>query len=158
MGDSHHIPVPVAAGTQQAMELRLQRPQVVQTGPSSHDADDSGIDLLEYWHIILKRRWTVLGMLGIVLAVVLVVTLLTPSIFRSSTTLQIERDTIQVVQVQGLMPVESVSDKDFYQTQYELLKSRTLAKRVIDQLNLGSDPSFARLRERTPLGRLIDML
>jgi capsular exopolysaccharide synthesis family protein len=50
--------------------------------------------------------------------------------------LQIDRELPKVLQFQEVVPVESALDKDFYQTQYELLRSRTLAKRVIDQLSL----------------------
>src|SRR5437764_871825 len=117
MGDPRHILVPTQGSSSHGTELRVQQPMVIQQPAAAQETADSGIDLLEYWHIILKRRWTVLGVFGIVFVVVLIATLLAPSIFRASTTLQIERDTIQVVQVQGLMPVESVSDKDFYQTQ-----------------------------------------
>ena len=99
-----------------------------------------------------------LGFLGIVVAVVLVATLLTPSMYRASTTLQIDRDTIQVVKVEGLAPVESPADKDFYQTQYELLQSDSLARRVIAQLNLADDPAVKRMQQPSPLARLFGLL
>ena len=35
-----------------------------------------------------------------------------------------------------------VSDAEFYQTQYELLKSRALAERVVADLALQDDPAF----------------
>ena len=98
--------------------------------------DDDEIDLLAYWRILLKRRWLVLGVLAGTLALALLATLLMPSIYRGTTILQIDREVMQVVQVEGVTPTEGGPSPDFYQTQYELLKSRALAERVADELNL----------------------
>lgn len=119
------------------------------------ERDDDEIDLLDYWRIVLKRRWTVLATLGLVFAIALIGTLLMTPIYRASTTLQIDRDTIKVVDVGGLTPTESSMDRDFYQTQYELLKSRALAQRVIGQLVLAEDPVWQKMSEPSPLGRLL---
>ncbi len=92
--------------------------------------DDDAINLKNYWRILVKRKWLVLSVLTTVLAVVLVKTLLTPSVFRAGATLQIDQDTIKIIQSEGLTPAEGVGDRDYYQTQYELLRSRSLAERV----------------------------
>lgn len=159
-GGAGEAPVPVTA-TAHAHALVPHRHNVLALAHGQGRPDDAAedtIDLREYWHIILKRRWSVLGFLGIVVAVVLVATLLTPSMYRASTTLQIERDSIQVVKVEGLAPVESPNDKDFYQTQYELLQSDSLAQRVIAQLNLADDPAVKRMQQPSPLARLLGFL
>ncbi len=53
--------------------------------------------------------------------------LMTP-IYRASLTLQIDREDIKIVKIEEVTPVEgqSGSGQDYYQTQYELLKSRSL--------------------------------
>lgn len=107
------------------------------------ERDDDEINLLEYWQILRERQWLIAAVAGGVLLLTLAVTLLTTPIFRAGTTLQIERDTMKVVDVEGLTPMESAADRDFYQTQYELLKSRTLAQRVIQDLRLTEHPQFA---------------
>ena len=105
--------------------------------------DDDAIDLRHYWEIILKRKWTVISFFFIIVIAVAIGTLLMTPIYRSSITLQIERNDAKVVEIQQVTPNEGLSDsRDFYQTQYELLKSRTLAQRVIDQLNLAENSSF----------------
>lgn len=98
--------------------------------PRVADNDEDAPNLLGYWQILVKRKWLVISVLATVLAVVLVKTLLTPSVFRASATLQIDQDTIKIIQSEGLTPAESVNDRDYYQTQYELLRSRSLAERV----------------------------
>ena len=94
---------------------------------------DEGIDLLSYWRILLKRKWTVLATLGIVFFTVLVATLLTTPIYRATATLQIDLEPTKVVEVGNTTAADPMVF-DYYQTQYELLKSRTLAKRVARQL------------------------
>ena len=116
--------------------LTLARNQQISTEVGGGDGGGGGeIDLLAYWRILVKRRWTVLATLAIILAAALVATLLTTPIYRASASLQIDRDTIQVVDVGAMTPMEGSGDRDFYQTQYELLQSRALAQRVVAQLD-----------------------
>lgn len=98
--------------------------------------DDDEIDLLAYWRVLVKRRWLILSVLAGALALSLLATLLMPSIYRATATLQIDREIMQIVQIEGMTPVEGGAGSDFYQTQYELLQSRALAERVADELNL----------------------
>lgn len=93
------------------------------------------IDLLAYWRILVKRRWQVLGTLAAVVALALLITLLMPSIYRATTTVQIDQEALQVVQVEGVTNT-AVQSRDYYQTQYELLASHTLAERVAEKLDL----------------------
>lgn len=70
-------------------------------------------------------------------------TFLATPIYRATTTLQIDREVTKVVKFDDVFPVEAnMSDLQFYQTQYELLKSRSLAERVVEQLNLAQRPDF----------------
>jgi capsular exopolysaccharide synthesis family protein len=106
------------------------------------DADDQ-IDLLEYWQVLRERYVVVLGVAAAIFVLALVLTLLATPVYRASSTLQIERDTMKIVDVEGLTPAESPMDRDFYQTQYELLKSRSLALRVVQDLKLERHEQYA---------------
>ena len=112
--------------------------------------NEDEIDLMAYWRILVRRRWVVLSLLGAALFAAAVVTLLSTPIYRATTSLQIDRQSVQVVQVEGMSPGEIGVDRDFYQTQYELLKSRSLAQRVASQLALASDPTVAELSRPSP--------
>lgn len=87
------------------------------------------IDLVAYWRMLAKRRWVVLGILAAVLVLTLVVTLLATPVYRATTVLEIDEHVQQVVQVDG-MAGQPQADAQFQQTQYELLRSRSLAERV----------------------------
>lgn len=128
-------------------------------------APDSGglpgedeIDLKAYWRALVSRRWVVLGTTGLGVLMALILTLLATPIFRADTRLQINRDTVNVVRVRGFQPVESLNDQTFYQTQYDLLKSHSLARRVVVAMDLQHDAAFQRLLRPSPLGRLLELL
>ena len=119
--------------------------------------DDDEVDLLAYWQMLLKRRWLVLGVMATGLALALLVTLLTPPVYRASTTMQIDRETMQIVLVQGVTSGEADSG-DFFQTQYELLRSRALAERVTNSLHLANSPALANVAGRSWFDRVLQSL
>lgn len=121
--------LPVAAGSR-ALALDLFEDK---------RADDDEIDLLAYWRILVKRKWLVLGVLGSVVALALLVTLMMPPVYRATATVQIDRDSVQVMQVEGMNNMEGATTPDFLTTQYELLKSRTLAERVANELQINAE-------------------
>ena len=127
-----------------------------------HDTDKDEIDLRHYWLVLLKRKWIVLSAFGIVFLTALVWTLLTTPIYRASTTIQIDRDTVKVVQVQGMNDNSNgdiaYGDDTYYKTQYQLLQSTALSRRVASQLHLARDPVYQHLQDASPLSKLIAML
>lgn len=111
------------------------------------------IHLRDYWQILVRRKWWVLGFfLGVVLLVGLVTFLMTP-VYRATTTVQLSQDNSgALVSPQDPMtPFFGWGERqDFYQTQYQIMQSRSLARRVIDRLHLESYPEFKGLVEADP--------
>ena len=99
--------------------------------------DDEALHLRDLWRVIVKRKWVVLAVFVIVIATAWVATNMQTPIYRATITLKIEREASKVIDFKGAPAVpEESGDADFYRTQYELLKSRTLAERVVKQLDL----------------------
>lgn len=106
------------------------------------ETESDELNLRELWSVIVKRRGIILLFTMIVIIAVLTATYLMTPIYRASLTLQIDREDIKVVKIEEVAPVETGgSGQDYYQTQYELLKSRSLAQRVVTQLGLVDHPS-----------------
>ncbi len=100
------------------------------------EAEDDEIDLRALWAVLRRRRW-IIGIFFLLCVIVAFVgAYLATPIYRASLMLQIDREPVKILDYQGVTEGDLKSDKDFYQTQYELLRSRALAKRVIDQLGL----------------------
>ena len=138
MPDNHSPGHPPAAGSA-ALQVRPSTAlsTYVQPAIAATAEDDDAIHLRDLWRVIVKRKWVVVAVLLIVVLTALVVTMMATPIYRASITLKIERDAAKVVDFKGAPVVpEEYGDIDFYRTQYELLKSRSLAERVVRQLDL----------------------
>ena len=135
-------PPPGRALTEHAAGVPLppppREPQAFEEEP-----EGEGLNLRELWQVIVKRRWTILLFTGIVVAAVVTATYLKTPIYRASLSLQIDRESVRVFDSkQGAVDTETFSsDYLYYQTQYELLKSRSLALRLVNQLGLANRPA-----------------
>ncbi|MFN3523705.1 MAG: GumC family protein [Phenylobacterium sp.] len=141
-----HEPVPALSAKLGGQSLRRADPRAAQvfTMPVEDDEDEGegALNLLHYWHILLKWRWVVAGCAVLGLAAGFLATLLTTPIYRASTTLQIDHEPAKIVAVESAQAPDSYGSEEFYQTQYGLLKSRSLAERVVANLNLAYDEDF----------------
>lgn len=95
-----------------------------------------------YIRIARRWRWVILGITVLALLVGLVITLLMTPRYTSSATIEIAREAAKVTDIQGVEREASVADQEFYQTQYGLLRSRSLAERIATRLRLVDDPAF----------------
>lgn len=100
-------------------------------------------DLLSTWWVLRKRCWTLLSILAVLLAVVLVGTLKQKPLYRAKAMLEIEQENPDIVTVQQLFQIENASDT-YLETQYRILESNSLARRVVDELGLDRLPEFSR--------------
>lgn len=117
--------------------------------------EETEVNLRDYWQIISRRRNLILTFLLLVLLSTVVTSFLITPTYRASLLMQIDRETPKVLNYQDVTPVESINDKDFYQTQYELLKSHTLARRVINELDLRQNPVMKKEAEPGNIATLI---
>ena len=114
---------------------------------------DQGTTLQEYLHILLKRKWWVIGTFLIIFLTVALYTLTRTPIFRTTATLQITQDNpgSQVSMDDKLSKLTGSSDTDkFLQTQYKILQSQSLAQRVIQALNLREHADFKSIQDKNP--------
>jgi capsular exopolysaccharide synthesis family protein len=101
--------------------------------------------LEQYLRIARRWRWVILGVVGACVLLGLIVTLLMTPKFTANSTIEIARESDQITNIQGVERDSPVGDQEFYQTQYGLLRSRSLAERVASQLRLVDSPEFFQL-------------
>jgi len=98
------------------------------------------IDLRQYWRILMSHKWGILGFSTIVtLLTVLIVFNITP-VYKGTSTLLIESQQTNVVSIQEVYGLDGSSE--YLLTQFEILKSRNLAKKVIIKYDLLNHPAF----------------
>jgi len=98
--------------------------------------------LSQYFQVIFRRRWIVLALILAGLLGALFANAITVKLYRSSGTLQIEREAARVVNVDDTSPKVNATGQEFYQTQYGLLRSRALAEMTVASLNLSDNKEF----------------
>ncbi len=103
--------------------------------------EEKEVHLRDYWRVIRKRQWTVIAFFLIVLITTAIATYTMKPIYRATVTIQIDRENPSFVDFKEIFSV-NMWDLDYYQTQYKILESRTLAKRVVQSLKLVEHPEF----------------
>ncbi|MBI3566032.1 MAG: polysaccharide biosynthesis tyrosine autokinase [Elusimicrobia bacterium] len=98
------------------------------------------LDLTYYLDVVLRRRWIVAAAMALVAGVTAVATFTTKPVYQASALLVIEKERGGLVQ-NGSM-VEN-SNEDYYQTQYKLLQSVSLLRKVYAELALEKAPDFS---------------
>lgn len=133
------------AGPTSALQLR-QQSYLLQTGlarPEAADEADESLSVLDVLRTLAKHKWLLLATVTFCIAVAILQGLTTTPIYQATVLLQIDRASARIVQFNKDVDPYQENDALMLQTQYELLQSRSLAERVIDDLQL--DPSRGRL-------------
>lgn len=108
----------------------------------AEEVQSQGFDFYKYLRILVKYRWLLIGTTLAALALATVVTFLMTPVYRATASIQIDREPINVVDVGMVKADETGNSLEFYQTQYELLASRSLAQRVVSTLGLADNTQF----------------
>jgi succinoglycan biosynthesis transport protein ExoP len=96
----------------------------------------------QYLHILRRRQWYVIAIVGLSIMAALVATLLMTPKYTATTRIEISREQKNVTNVQGVESEQVGRDLEFYQTQYSLLEAESLADRVMRRLRLDTVESF----------------
>jgi len=106
---------------------------------AGHQHDEEVINLRALWEVLVRRKAVIITIMAMALVSALVATFVMTPVYRSTLLLQIETEGARIVDYGSVTQEETPgyrANQDYYKTQYELLESRTLARRVIDQLGL----------------------
>lgn len=117
-----------------------QETQVLPFEP--HRPEIEPLDLVRYWRAIARNKWRIaaLAVLVGVIATLYAYTL-TP-VFRASTTVLVEGSRPKGATMDDLYVAYSGTTRDYYLTQFEIIKSREFAVRVVRTLGLVKHPEF----------------
>ena len=102
------------------------------------------VDLMEYWSVILKRKWVLITFAGSLIFFVGIFSFLATPKYKSTATLLIEEGSSRILSIEEAFGYQSPVFRDlrFFNTQLELLKSKSLAERVARKMDLLSRPEF----------------
>src|SRR6266480_417650 len=112
-------------------------------------------EFFKYLGLALKHRWLLLAGCVSGLVIGFLVTFTSTPIYRATATIKVDLDAAKVVKLDTVDTRESVDTPSrFYQTQKELLRSRSLAERVAGNLDLRDDAGLVNPRPSSSWAKL----
>jgi polysaccharide biosynthesis transport protein len=99
----------------------------------------------QYVGVVLARRWLVLLVLAMTVAAVGLYTFTRAPTYRAASRILIEPKKPQSVDIRQVQ--EESPDREYYETQYNLLQDRKVAERVADELHMAARPEYADLAD-----------
>jgi succinoglycan biosynthesis transport protein ExoP len=110
-------------------------------GSENSVAQEDGINLRHYWHVILERRWLIIAAFVSVLILSLIFLFKATPIYQATAKMQIDPESENILRIEGLSVGRQ--EQDYLQTQYKNLLSRTLIQSVVTKLKLQEDERYA---------------
>ncbi|MBW1872153.1 MAG: GumC family protein, partial [Deltaproteobacteria bacterium] len=111
-----------------------------------HEVQESQIDLRDYWNVVLKRRWTVVAFFIIIVTLVTIFTIRQTKIYEAKASVVIEPYAPQVLgnvrEVYNMGAGSYWSNKEYYETQYHIISSRSGSQKVVQLLRLEGNKEF----------------
>jgi len=121
---------------------------------------DRALDFASLVRILTEYRWLIAGTTGLGIVLALLAALMTTPMYRADVILEVSSPTVEILDENRRESASAPPLWDLVQTQAGLLRSRSLAERVAQDLNLASDPEFvgsggdAASRLRAAAGRI----
>ena len=109
------------------------------------------LDLQHYMRILRKYKIPITLFTAAITALAGYYAYTATPIYSATATLLIESQANSPITFEQLVGAET-ENQEYYSTQYELLQSRGLAKRVVDRLNLWEHPEFSSGADSAPAG------
>jgi succinoglycan biosynthesis transport protein ExoP len=102
------------------------------------------IDLMEYWQVVVRRKWLLAAFAGTLIVLTAIYSFLVSPQYKATATLLIEEESSRILSINEAFGDQAQVFRDLrgYNTQIQLLKSRSLAERVAKKLDLLSRPEF----------------
>ncbi len=99
--------------------------------------------LRDYWQVLFKHRWIVLTCFLVTVITVATATFVQQPVYKATATIQIDKASPNVLKFEEVSPPANKETDDYYQTQYKLLMSYSLAERVVRLLRLDVNPELS---------------
>lgn len=122
---------PLGLGSLEELEENRQRANAID------------IDVKAMWSAVYRNRFVMLSIVLVAVLLGMVSALLSTPIYRATASVQIDQTTAKVLESEQTDPAQTVQDADrFLQTQLDILRSRSQAAKVADDLGLARNNQF----------------
>jgi len=111
-----------------------------------HQPELESLDLVRYWRAVARNKWRLLALIVLVGVLAHLYSLTLPPVYRATATVMVEgsrpRTGASGVSMEDLYVAYNGTTRDYYLTQFEILKSREFAERLVRTMGLTRHPEF----------------
>ncbi len=93
----------------------------------------------DFLDILMRRKWLIVTVLMLVFLSTLIYTLASTKIYRATAVVEVNQETPQVTKFEDILG-SKIQAREFYETQVELIRSKTMINRLIDNIELLDHP------------------
>lgn len=106
------------------------------------EPNEEGFDFRRAITVVWSRKWLIAAIALVGIAISFTLTLRVTPLFSSMATIEIQQQEVQIIEGTNVGP-DIIADSVYMDTQQRLIRSRSLATRVAEDLNLANDPRYA---------------
>jgi len=110
--------------------------------PVESHSERMPLDFARLLRIVVKHRLVIAGIIGACLVLGTILTLTATPLYMANVTIETSGETVKVLNDKSLDPETGSNDQAEIATYVELIGSRSLAERVVNELNLADDATF----------------
>jgi len=100
------------------------------------------LDLVRYWRAISRNKWRILALTVLVGLIATLYAYSLPPVYRATATVIVEGSRSKTVSQEELYISYTGSTRDYYLTQFEIIRSREFAERLVRVMGLAKHPEF----------------
>lgn len=145
MRESRELISTRSAGREE-LEPKWQSPSYY---PSYKSFSEGSAKIFEYWNVIRKRLWLIVGLVVLVTTLTAIYVARQPNVYEARARVQVDLEQgnpqLQVSDRPTLLPNP---DPAYFNTQLQLLTSDSLLRRVVKEMNLETNKEFQEERNR----------
>lgn len=114
---------------------------IINSNPSVMQPSEDVIDLRHYFGVFKRHKVSIFGLAFISTLIAALVVFAMKPVYQSTATLLIEAQDNKIVSIEEVYGMSN-GKKEYFETQFGILRSRELAKTVIEKLNLAEHKEF----------------
>jgi exopolysaccharide transport family protein len=106
------------------------------------ELEEDTLDLVRYWRAVNRNKWRIAALVAAVGVLAYLVAQSLPPVYRGTASVLIESNKPKIVSIEEVYSMAAGAQREYYQTQYEILKSRELAAQLVERLKLTAHPLY----------------
>ena len=107
-----------------------------------HQPEIESLDLVRYWRAVARNKWRILGLVVLVGLLAHLYSLSLPLVYRATATVMVEGSRPKGVTMEELYVAYGGTSRDYYLTQFEIMKSREFAEKLVRVMGLTKHAEF----------------